>query len=195
MWFQIPQCHYVKVSQGFSVIRLLLWDLSCNHLLMCHLNFVALQLNGVILIQFLSSLSKKLLTIWNLPSALLMFSLHVFKNKFSTQLDLVWCRLWIHFWFQELYLIALKKLLWHLFLRNLLLILVIFIIFDPSQIFCLLQKHWRKLCSFSYSHSLVQIIFLKPSGLVLSLCLAQSLLYYGSLMILCWRLTLVIMLS
>ncbi len=84
MWFQIPQCHYVKVSQGFSVIRLLLWDLSCNHLLMCHLNCVALQLYGVILIQFLSSLSKKLLTIWNLPSALLMFSLHLFKKKIDS---------------------------------------------------------------------------------------------------------------
>ncbi len=36
----------------------------------------------------------------------------------------------------------------------------------------------------------MQIIFLKPSRLVLSLCIAQSLLYYGSLMILCWRLTL-----
>ncbi len=79
-----PQCHYVKVSQGFSVIRLLLWDLSCNHLLMCHLNCVALQLYGVILIQFLSSLSKKLLTIWNLPSALLMFSLHLFKKKIDS---------------------------------------------------------------------------------------------------------------
>ncbi len=74
MWFQIPQYHYVKVSQGFSVIRLLLWDLSCNHLLIFHLNFVALQLYGMILIQFLSSLSKKLSTIWNLLFALMMFS-------------------------------------------------------------------------------------------------------------------------
>ncbi len=69
------------------------------------------------------------------------------KKFFLTRLDLVWCRLWVNFWFQELYLIASKKLLWHLFLRNLLLILVILIIFDPSQIFRLLQKHWRKLCS------------------------------------------------
>ncbi len=45
------------------------------------------------------------------------------------------------------------------------------------------------LCVYSAT-VLVQIIFLKPSRLVLSLCIAQSLLYYGSLMILCWRLTL-----
>ncbi len=50
--------------------------------------------------------------------------------------------------------------------------LVILIIFDPSQIFRLLQKHLRKLCLFSCSLSIVQIKFLKPSSLVLSLCIA-----------------------
>ncbi len=55
-------------------------------------------------------------------------------------LDLVWCRLWVNFWFQELYLIASKKLLWHLFLRNLFLILVILIISNLPFITKALEK-------------------------------------------------------